>query len=139
MVKVKDIMTKDIICLTSDSSAADAAKRMRDANVGTVLVIDGDELKGIVTDRAIVTKVVADQKDITKEPIRNFMTTDLIACMEDNDIMDVVKTFGEAKVRRMPVVNDREELVGVVSVADVAKEMKDAVSSLFDEVSKATR
>jgi CBS domain-containing protein len=138
-MQVKDVMTKGIACVDTRSSAADAAKKMKDQNVGTIMVIDSDQLKGIVTDRAIVTKAVAEQQDPRQVPVSKIMTTDIIGCRESDDVMDAVKTMGDNKIRRMPVVNDRDQLVGVVSMADIAQEMRPCINSIFDDITKATK
>jgi len=138
-MQVKDIMTTGIACVDTRSSAADAARKMRDQNVGTVLVVDENQVKGMITDRAIVTKVVADQKDPKDVPIGDVMTKKVVGCSENDDIMDAIKTMGDMKVRRLPVVNDKEQLVGVVSLADIAREMRPAMDSMFDEITKATK
>jgi CBS domain-containing protein len=138
-MQVKDVMTKGIACVDTKSSAADAAKKMKDQNVGTIMVVDSDQLKGIVTDRAIVTKAVADQQDPRQVPISKIMTTEIIGCRESDDVMDAVKTMGENKIRRMPVVNDKDQLVGVVSMADIAQEMRPCINSIFDDIAKAVK
>lgn len=138
-MKVKDVMTKGIACVDTKSSAADAAVKMKEQNVGTVLVVERDEVKGVVTDRAIVTKAVAKQEDPRKVPISDIMTKDIIGCREDDDVMDAVKTMGDHKIRRMPVVNSKDQLVGVVSIADIAQEMRPCIDSMFDEITKSTK
>ena len=136
-VKVKDVMTKEIACVGVDQSASDAAQTMKDQNVGTVLVVDCDQLKGLVTDRAIATRAVADRKDPQKVRVTDIMTKDLIGCSEDDDIMDALKVMGEKKVRRLPVVNDSSQLVGIVSISDIAREMRAGMDSMFDELTKS--
>jgi CBS domain-containing protein len=138
-MKVKDIMTTGIACVDEKSSAADAARKMKDQNVGTVLVIEENKVKGMITDRAIVTKVVAEKKDPKDVPISDVMTKKVVGCSENDDIMDAIKTMGDMKVRRLPVVNDRDQLVGVVSLSDIAQEMKPCMDSMFDEITKATK
>ncbi|BAI60768.1 conserved hypothetical protein [Methanocella paludicola SANAE] len=138
-MQVKDVMTTGIACVDSRSSAADAAKKMKDQNVGTVLVVDENQVKGLVTDRAIVTKVVAEQQNPKDVPVGNVMTKQVVGCRESDDILEAVKTMGDMKVRRLPVVNDRDQLVGVVSLADIAQEMRPAMDSMFDEITKATK
>lgn len=138
-MKVKDVMTKGIACVDTKSSAADAAVKMKEQNVGTVLVVERDEVKGVVTDRAIVTKAVANQEDPRKVPIADIMTKNIIGCREDDDVMDAVKTMGDHKIRRMPVVNNKDQLVGVVSIADIAQEMRPCIDSMFDEITKSTK
>jgi CBS domain-containing protein len=138
-VKVKDIMTRDIVSVRSNSSAEDAARVMKEKNVGTVLVIDGNEFKGLVTDRAIVTRVIGDAKDAKNVQINHIMTKDVVTCDEESDVMDAARKLGEKKIRRCPVINDRRELVGVLSMADVAHEMRPTLDSIFDELSKAAK
>ena len=138
-MKVKDIMTTGIACVDSRSSAADAAVKMKEQNVGTVLVVDSNQVKGVVTDRAIVTKAVANKQDPREVPISSIMTKDIIGCREDDDVMEAVKTMGDNRIRRMPVVNDKQQLVGVVSLADIAQEMRPCIDSMFDELTKSTK
>ncbi|MCD1296304.1 CBS domain-containing protein [Methanocella sp. CWC-04] len=138
-MRIKDVMTKNIITVDGKETAAKAAKQMKDANVGMVMIVENGEIKGLITDRAIVTKVVAEGKDPSKVSIREFMSKDIITCKEDSDVMDVIKTLGESRIRRVPVINESNKVVGVLSIADVAQEMKGCMDSLFDELSKAAR
>jgi CBS domain-containing protein len=138
-MQVKDIMTTGIACVDTRSSAADAARKMKDQNVGTVMVIDENQVKGLVTDRAIVTKVVAEQQDPRNVKVGDVMTKQIVGCKDSDDIMDAAKTMGDMKVRRLPVVNDREQLVGIVSLADIAQEVRPTLDSMFDEITKSTK
>jgi CBS domain-containing protein len=138
-MKIKDIMTKEIACVDASSTAADAAKKMKDQNVGTILVIDQNQLKGLVTDRAIATRAVAEGKDPKSLPVTDIMTKDVVGCSEEDDVFDALKTMGQNKIRRMPVVNDQDHLVGVVSMSDIAEQMRSGINSMFDEMSKAIK
>jgi CBS domain-containing protein len=138
-MKIKDIMTKEIACVDASSTAADAAKKMKDQNVGTILVIDQNQLKGLVTDRAIATRAVAEGKDPKSLPVTDIMTKDVVGCSEEDDVFDALKTMGQNKIRRMPVVNDQDHLVGVVSMSDIADQMRSGINSMFDEMSKAIK
>lgn len=138
-MKVKDIMTKNVVTVGSDAPVADAAKKMKDANIGSVVVLDHNEVKGIVTDRKIVTNVIAENKDPARERIGNITSKKLITCDENSDVHEALITLGQNRIRRCPVVNDRKELVGVLSVADIARDMKGCMDSLFDEMSKSSR
>lgn len=137
-MRVKDVMTRGVISVGSDASVAAAAKVMKDKNIGTVLVIDGQDVKGLVTDRAIVTRVVGEDKDPRTVPVKAMMTRDIITCSEESDIVDAARILAENKVRRMPVTNASHELVGIVSVSDIALKIKPCVESIFDELTKAT-
>lgn len=138
-MKVKDVMTKEIACVDGTSSIMDAARKMRDQNVGTVLIVDNNEVKGLLTDRAIVTRAVANHQDPKSVYVRDIMTKDLVGCREEEDVMNAVKIMGENKIRRMPVVNEKDQLVGVISMADIAQEMKPCLDSIFDDISKAAK
>ncbi len=138
-MRVKDVMTKDIISVKPDASMTDVARTMEGANVGTVLVVDGNRVDGMISDRSIVTRVLAKGEDPRQVPIKSVMTRNIITCNENEDIESAAKQFGKNRIRRMPVVNDRSELVGIVSVADVAMEMKPSLDAIFDEVSKACK
>jgi CBS domain-containing protein len=138
-MKVKDIMTKEIACVDAKSSAADAAKKMKDQNVGTVLVIDENQLMGLITDRAITTRAVAEEKDPRNVPVTDIMTKEIVGCSEDDDVFDALQTMGKNQIRRLPVVNNESQLVGIVSMADIAEQMRVGVDSIFDELSKAAK
>ena len=138
-MKIKDIMTKDIACVDAKSSASDAAKKMKDQNVGTVLIIEENQLKGLIPDRAITTRAVADEKDPRNVPVTDIMTKDIVGCSEDDDVFDALQTMGRNQVRRLPVVNNDSQLVGIVSMADIAQQLRMGVDSVFDEISKAAK
>ncbi len=138
-MKIKDIMSKEIACVDAKSTAADAARKMKDQNVGSVLVIDQDQLQGLVTDRAIATKAVAGEKDPRSVPVTEIMTKEIIGCSEDDDVFDVLETMGKNQVRRLPVVNEQSQLVGVISMADIAQQMRTGMDSMFDEIGKSAK
>lgn len=138
-MKIKDIMTTDIACVDTKSTAADAAKKMKDQNVGSVLVIDQQKLQGLVTDRAIAMKAVAAEKDPRKVPVTEIMTRDIVGCSEEDDVFDALQAMGKNRIRRMPVVNEQSQLVGVVSLADIAGQMKIGFDNMFDEISKSVK
>jgi CBS domain-containing protein len=138
-MKIKDIMTKDIVCVDAKSTASDAAKKMKDQDVGTVLVIDENQLKGLVTDRAITTRTIAEEKDPRNVPITDIMTKDIIGCSEDDDVFEALQTMGKNKIRRLPVVNSESQLVGIVSLSDIAPQMKNGIDFMVDELSKSNK
>ncbi len=137
-MKVKDIMSKNVVTIGADAPVADAAKKMKDANVGSVVVLDKNAVKGIVTDRKIVTSVIADNKDPARERVGNVTSSKLVTCDENTDVHEAMMTLGKNKIRRCPVINERKELVGVISVADIAHEMRGCMDAMFDELSKTT-
>jgi CBS domain-containing protein len=92
-----------------------------------------------VTDRAIATKAVAEEKDPRSLPVTDIMTKEIIGCSEDDDVFDVLQAMGKNQIRRLPVVNEQSQLVGVVSMADIAQQMRTGMDSMFDEISKSAK
>lgn len=137
-MKVKDIMSKNVVTIGADASVADAAKKMKDAGVGSVVVLDHNDVKGIVTDRKIVTSVIAESRDPAREKIGNITSKSLVTCNENSDVHEALMTIGKNKIRRCPVINDKKELVGVVSIADIAGEMRGCMDALFDDISRSS-
>lgn len=140
-MKVSEIMTENPVTVDPESTAKDAAKIMREENLGTVLVAEGARLEGIVTDRQIAIKVVASEKDPNETRVSEFMTKDPITVSPDTDIEEVSQIIGDNGIRRVPVVQS-ERLVGIISVADIADRARDCnicIDNILNEVAKAER
>ena len=133
--KVSEVMTDSVESVEPSDSAADAAKKMASADVGAILVVDGDELKGIVTDRDIVVKAVAEGKDPSDVKVEEICSSDATTIEPDAGIDDAIELMRDNKVRRLPVVDDGEPK-GIVSIGDLA-EARDERSAL-GEISAAS-
>ena len=118
MTKVRDVMTAEPIVLQQDQSIADAAQAMRDASVGAVLVVDGDKLCGLVTDRDIVVRAVAESA-LPDSPVGQVVSPDLVAVGADDETADAARVMQDNAVRRLPVLDDGR-IVGIVSIGDLA-------------------
>jgi CBS domain-containing protein len=127
-MKIQDIMTKDPSCVSADSTVREAAQVMKRENVGIVPVVDGQNdrrLIGVVTDRDIAIRCVADGKDGSCR-VRDVMSTDdLATCNMNDDVNNVMQAMRTEKVRRIPIVDERGSLVGIVSQADVLLKTRD--------------
>lgn len=127
-MKIQDIMTREPSCVTPDATVREAALLMKKEDVGIVPVVDGErerQLLGVVTDRDIAVRCIAEGRDGTCR-VRDVMTSDDIAtCTESDDVDDVMNTMGSEKVRRIPIVDERGSLVGIVSQADIARKASD--------------
>lgn len=120
-MKCKDIMTKSVKMCDNTCTAKDAALIMKRVNTGAVPVVDNnDKILGIVTDRDITLHTVAEGKEPSKVKIQDFMTKHVVTIHEDEPIDDAIKKMKENKVRRLPVINDDNQLVGIISLGDVA-------------------
>ena len=130
MTTVRDIMTTDPIVLQSSTSVKEAAQKMRDADVGDVIVEDGGSLVGVVTDRDITIRCVAEGTSPESATIWSITSGELHTLSPDDSLDDAVNTMREAAVRRVPVVEDGVA-VGVLSIGDLAV-AKDPDSVLAD-------
>jgi CBS domain-containing protein len=127
-MKIHDIMTKNPSCITPDATVREAAQVMKREDVGVVPVVNaqGDKrLVGIVTDRDIALRCVAEGKDGSCR-VRDVMSSDdLMTCSFGDDVEDVMDAMRTEKVRRIPIVDERGSLVGIVSQADVLRKARD--------------
>jgi CBS domain-containing protein len=125
MTQVRDVMTSNPESCSSDSSVADAAKAMAKQDVGPIPVVDGERLVGLLTDRDIVVRVVAEGRDPQSTTVREVASSDLTTVSPDEDLDRALQLLAERQVRRLPVV-EGEKLVGIVAQADIARHGDDA-------------
>jgi len=125
-LQIKDIMTPNAECVRPDDSLQDAARRMRDLDVGPLPVCgDNDRLAGIITDRDIAVRAVAEGKDPKTSKVREAMSEKIIYCFEDQAVEEAARMMQERQVRRLVVLNREKRLVGIVSLGDLATETGD--------------
>ena len=127
---VQDVMTPDPITLPLSAPLIDAAKTMRDVGIGDVVVVDGDEVLGIVTDRDIVVRGIADGCDAQSTTLIDICSRDLTTVSPDDQVGTAVRLMRENAIRRLPVVA-RGRPVGIVTLGDLALE-QDRGSALAD-------
>jgi CBS domain-containing protein len=127
-MKAQDIMSKNPVCVTPDTSLVEAARLMKDENVGVVPVVESERSKrlvGVLTDRDIAIRAVAEGRDGQSTSVGHVMTTDVRTSAPTDSVNDVMELMGREQVRRVPVVDERGALVGIVSQADIVLEAKD--------------
>lgn len=139
-MSIKFLMTKEVTSLPRDATVLDAAKFMTDMNVGSVVVVeDGNKPVGILTDRDIMTKATALEKDPRALRVRDIMISPVVTVSADKDIEDVTNLMNTHKVRRFPVV-ENGRLIGVIALDDIlvflGKEMQDIATALKVELGK---
>jgi len=123
MKKARDVMTKDLVYASPQDTVSHVAQLMKREDIGPVLIVDNEESKrlvGIVTDRDLALKVVAEGRDPQTTYVEEVMTRKLITCRPDDDIENAMKAMAQYQLRRIPVVEDDNRLVGIISQADVA-------------------
>jgi CBS domain-containing protein len=119
---VQDLMTANPRTIASDGSVVEAAKIMRDEDVGLVPIVDADRLVGTITDRDIAIKVIAEGKDGRSTTVGEVASRDLVTVDPQQDLDEALRLMAQHQVRRLPVVEEDGRLVGILAQADVARE-----------------
>jgi|SRR5215211_3854033 len=137
-MKISEIMTQDVIVIQPDDSLQSAAKKMRDLNIGFLPVCDGENLLGVISDRDITIRALADGMDVNIMLGRDLMTTPAICCLEDQDLSEAAKIMEENQIRRLVVLSREDKrLVGVISLGDLARvETTDRSGRVLQKVSE---
>ena len=120
-MKISEVMTRDVATVRADQTAQEAADFMLQGDAGSIPVTDGDTLIGMITDRDIAVRGVAKGHG-PDTPVRELMTSGLICARIDDDVEEVATKMSEAQVRRLPVIDESEKLVGIVSLGDLSRE-----------------
>lgn len=118
-MRVAEVMTRDVRLAAPDQSIIDAAKMMADCDCGVIPVSENDRLVGMITDRDIVIRALAQGKSGDTR-IRDVMSAEVKYCFEDDDIDDVARNMGDIQIRRLPVVDQNKRLTGIVTLGDIA-------------------
>jgi CBS domain-containing protein len=134
---VRDVMTARPHCAAPDTPLSQVAELMEAEDVGAIPILDGEKLAGMITDRDIVVRAIARGKDPRGMPAREVWSRELVTVGPDHDLSDALQLMAQHQIRRLPVVDDGNQLVGMVSQADVALEAKDkSVGGMLAEISK---
>lgn len=118
-MRVSECMTRDVTITDPQATICDAAKMMAECDAGLLPVGENDRLVGVITDRDIAVRGVAEGRDPSAK-IGDLMSTEVRYCYEDDEVGDVLRNMGELQVRRLPVLNRDKRLVGIVSLSDLA-------------------
>src|SRR3954465_6809905 len=128
-MKIAEIMTPDVQCIRPDNSLVEAAGLMRQLDVGVVTGCEGDKVVGMLTDRDIAIRAVAEGRDPNRAKVRDTMSPGIVYYVrDDQDVEDAVRIMEQHQIRRAPVLNRDEKLVGIVSIGDIAVETNTALS-----------
>lgn len=119
---VRDVMTPNPECVSEKDNIREVARIMKDQDTGVVPVVDGKRIIGLITDRDIVVRGLAEGKNLENVLVNELMTKSIRSVREDASLNDVLEMMGNAEIRRVPVVNSNDELVGIVSLGDIASQ-----------------
>ena len=125
MTTVAEVMTRDVRTMKPNDTVVAAAKCMDELNVGVIPVCDGDKLVGMVTDRDIVVRGLATDREIRSMKLADVMSAHVRCAKEGDDVDQVLSEMAEAQIRRLPVVDGNQRLVGIVTLGDIAAKSGD--------------
>lgn len=128
-MKISEVMTRHVETVTPDQSVREAANFMLSADAGSIPVTENDRLIGMITDRDIAVRGVAEGHG-PDTPVRALMTNDVVAVRPEDDVDDVAVRMSEAQVRRLPVVDDEQRLCGIVSLGDLTQKAEDGTAEM---------
>jgi CBS domain-containing protein len=135
-MKVKNVMHSGASFVESNTPLAEVAKRMRDNDVGALPVKSNGQLVGIVTDRDITCRALADGGDISKLTAKDIMTKNVFCCSQDDDIQQAIKVMESKRVRRLPVTDSDKAMIGMLSLGDIShKVSREAAGEMLRAVS----
>jgi CBS domain-containing protein len=137
--RCREIMTRSVKTATREMTLQEVAALMRDGDMGSIPVVENGKLVGIVTDRDIVVRAVADGHDAATR-IGDVMTTEVFSVRENDFVFEAIRLMGDKQVRRVPIVNDAGELAGIIAMADVALETEDEreIAETLEEISSGS-
>jgi CBS domain-containing protein len=135
--KINELMSSNPCAIEADKPVSYAAEMMKHEDVGLAPIVEGDRLVGTLTDRDIVTRVVAEGKDPKSVTVREVASTDLVTVDPQQDLDEALRLMAQHQLRRLPVVEEDGRLVGVVAQADVARQDDDArTGEVVEEISQ---
>jgi CBS domain-containing protein len=134
---IKDVMTTDVSFVEPTTPILEIARKMRDHDIGSTPVVEDERLVGMVTDRDIVVRIIAEGGDVRTKTARDAMSPRVLYCFADESVEAVLENMGDQQIRRLPVVNRDKRLVGVVSLGDLALSGKSkAAGEALQEISQ---
>ena len=136
-MRVHQVMTEKVSFVDPDMRIPEIARRMRDEDIGSLPVAEDERLVGIVTDRDIVVRAVAEGQDARETTARQIMSAKILYCFEDDSIEDALRNMGDNQVRRLPVISRDKRLVGVVSLGDLSKAAQDEAGDALKDISQS--
>jgi CBS domain-containing protein len=135
-MKISEIMTRDPELIDPNASVRDAAQRMKNEDIGALPVGENDRLIGMVTDRDIALRAVAEDKQPSSTSVRDVMSEKIYYCFEDANVEDAARCMAENQVRRLPILNRDKRLTGIVALADIAKTHEECEKTALEGVSE---
>ena len=137
MKRCEELMTREPVCCAPDDTTDRVAHLMKSREIGPIPVVMNRKVVGIVTDRDLAVKVVAEARDAKKTKVKEIMTADVVTCRDDDDVQSALNAMTENQIRRIPVVDAQDRIVGMIAQADVAVKLAEPekVARMVREIS----
>jgi len=141
MMKCGEVMTKDPVCSLPNNTVKKVAQLMKRENIGSVPIVEDEQtrtLVGIVTDRDLALKIVAKGRDANSTKVEKVMTRQVVTCRAEDDVQKALDVMGKNQLRRIPIVDDDNRIVGIIAQADVATRMNqpEKTAAVVKEISQ---
>ena len=137
-MQIRDIMTRNVDSITPDTPIHQIARKMRDDDVGSLPVVEDGRILGMVTDRDIVVRGIAESGvDATEKTAEKVMTKEVLTCREDQSLEDLEREMQSSNVRRIVVTDDEDRLVGIVSLGDLARHAEGKAGATLRDTAQA--
>ena len=121
-MKVKECMSNNVISCSPSTTIYDVAKEMQNNHIGCILVCDNENcMVGVITDRDIVLRCIANDKNVKETPVSEIMTTNVCTCMEDDNIESAQNKMSKEQIRRLPVIDNEGKIIGILTLGDLAE------------------
>jgi CBS domain-containing protein len=129
---VNEIMTKEIVSIESDYTILEACKRYNRYKIGCLIVMDQGVMKGIITERDIISRVIILMKNPSETTVEEIMSKNIISVKENEDVENAIQIMGENNIKKLPVVSD-DKVVGIITITDIMNIGSNYLKSLADE------
>lgn len=140
-MNVKECMSADVEIVAPDTSIIEVARKMKEGDFGAVPVCDGQKLLGMITDRDITVRAVAEGRDVNQVAVKDVMSSDqVLYCFDDQDVEEAAEIMSRHQVRRLPVIDRNKKLVGMIALGDISQSSEDdAAEDALTEISKPSK
>jgi CBS domain-containing protein len=143
-MQIREIMTREIDVIPPNTSIRDAAAKMKELDVGAIPVCDGQNLTGLVTDRDITVRAVAEGRDPSQVRVSEVMSHEIAYCFEDETIEQAANLMESKQIRRLPILDRNKQLAGIISLGDIAlrtegSQQKDLAAEALQEISEPAK
>jgi CBS domain-containing protein len=143
-MQIREIMTRHVDVVPPNASIRDAAAKMKELDVGAIPVCDGQKLQGMLTDRDIAIRAVAEDRDPSQTAVSEVMSTEIAYCFEDESLEQAANLMESKQIRRLPIVDRNKQLAGIVSLGDISvrtegSRQKDLAADALEGISEPAK